>query len=78
MTELDKTVLYELLQCCKVTMNNEIGMNGFLNTARAVERVAQSLIIDAKPIALQVITITITIILLSICCATSVGSQCLM
>jgi hypothetical protein len=32
MSELDQALLFELLNCCKMTMNNDIGMSGFLNT----------------------------------------------
>jgi hypothetical protein len=55
MSELDQSLLLELLGCCKQTMNNDIGMSVFLSFDRAVERLTQTLIaLDCKPLALLV------------------------
>jgi hypothetical protein len=70
-SDLDQALLYELLGCCKVVMNNDIGMNAFLSTPYSVQHVAQSLIFDCKPIALLALEI------LSVCCFFSNGSTLL-
>lgn len=54
MTELDAALLYEVMCCCKMVMNNATGMIGFINSPHAIERIAQSLLFEWKPVALQV------------------------
>ena len=54
MTDLDASILYEVIFCCKCTMNNDIGMEGLLATPGAIEHIAKSLLFEWKPIALAV------------------------
>jgi hypothetical protein len=37
-----------------MTMNNEVGMEGFIHTAGAIENIAESLLFEWKPVALLV------------------------
>jgi Diaphanous GTPase-binding Domain len=61
-TELDAVVLYELVSCLKVTMNNEIGMLAVLETPDALGALARCLIFEWKALS------TIVLEILSCCC----------
>lgn len=54
MSELDASLLFELLLCCKAVMNNETGMVGMLEANRAIDVIARSVCFEWKPLALQV------------------------
>lgn len=57
------SILFEIMTCCKCTMNNSLGMEGFLAVEGAIEAVAQSLRFDGyRGLTVQVIEI------LSVCC----------
>lgn len=62
MTDLDASILYEIIGCCKCIMNNDTGMEAILVTPGAIEHIAKSLFFEWKPIALLVLEI------LSVCC----------
>lgn len=61
-TELDAVVLYELVSCLKVTMNNETGMLAVLETPDAINALARCLIFEWKSLS------TIVLEILSCCC----------
>ena len=54
LTELDVAVLYEIMLCCKLVMNNKMGMNGFLAVSGSLDAVALTLKFEFKYLALQV------------------------
>ena len=54
MSELDAALLFELIACCKVVMNNGLGMDATLEMPRSLDLIALSLRFEWKPIALQV------------------------
>lgn len=62
MTHLDAALVFEYMSCCKILMNNDLGMEGFIFTPGAIEIIAKSLMFEWKPIALIVLEI------LSVCC----------
>lgn len=53
-TELDVAILYEIMACCKVIMNNAVGMEGFMAVKGAVETIARCLRFDYRVFALAV------------------------
>lgn len=65
------SILFEIMTCCKYTMNNSLGMEGFLAVEGAIEAVAQSLRFDGyRGLTVQVIEI------LSVCCFYSEAAAC--
>lgn len=54
MTDLDASILFEIINCCKCIMNNDTGMEALLVTPGAIEHIAKSLFFEWKPIALNV------------------------
>eukprot|EP00981_Chlorochromonas_danica_P005143 scaffold1036_cov169-Ochromonas_danica.AAC.23 len=60
--EVDIAILYEILSCCKVIMNNDLGMEAFAATPGAIDIVARCLKFEYKLFALLVLEI------LSVCC----------
>jgi hypothetical protein len=54
MTDLDASILFEVINCCKCTMNNDTGMEALLITPGAIEHMAKSLFFEWKPLALTV------------------------
>ncbi|RYG98958.1 hypothetical protein EON65_50825 [archaeon] len=53
-TTIDVALLYEILLCCKLVMNNAIGMKGFLDVMGAIDTIALCLLFEYKPLALLV------------------------
>jgi hypothetical protein len=51
---IDVAMLYEVLLCCKLVMNNAIGMKGLLDVSGAIDTIALCLLFDFKPLALLV------------------------
>lgn len=54
MDEIDAVTLYELLLCCKLLMNNALGMKGFLDVSGAIDTIALCLRFEYKLLALIV------------------------
>lgn len=54
--EVDIAILYEILSCCKVIMNNDLGMEAFAATPGAIDIVARCLKFEYKLFALLVRT----------------------
>lgn len=52
--EIDAVILYELLLCCKLLMNNSVGMKGFLDVSGAIDTIALCLRFEYKLLALMV------------------------
>lgn len=57
-TDFDAALLFELVSCCKVVMNNATGMQGVLCVPHAIEAVCRALLFDWKPLALLVLAST--------------------
>ena len=57
MTNLDAALLYEIMACIKTIMNNAVGMEGMIEHSNAIERIAETLRFEWKPLALQVLEI---------------------
>eukprot|EP01038_Epipyxis_sp_PR26KG_P007971 gene7971-10811_t len=55
MSELDTAILYEILNCFKVVMNNDTGMEGFLDCDSSVGIICKCLRFDNKLITLLVL-----------------------
>jgi hypothetical protein len=53
-TELDIAILYEIMTCCKVIMNNAVGMEGFMAVKGAVDTIARCLRFEYRVFALLV------------------------
>lgn len=53
-SELNIAALYEIMLCCKLVMNNAIGMNGFMKVVGSLDAVALCLKFEFKYLALQV------------------------
>ena len=53
-TELDIAIMYEILTCCKVIMNNAVGMEGFMAVKGAIDTVARCLRFEYRLFALLV------------------------
>ena len=52
--EIDAVILYELLLCCKLLMNNAVGMKGFLDVSGAIDTIALCLRFEFKLLSLMV------------------------
>ena len=70
-TELDVTILYEILLCCKVIMNTALGMDAFLAVNGSIETIARCLNFDYKLMSLLALEI------LSVCSYYSEDSCCM-
>ncbi len=57
MTNLDAALLYEIMACIKTIMNNAVGMEGIIEHSNAIERIAETLRFEWKPLAMQVLEI---------------------
>ena len=57
MTNLDAALLYEIMACIKTIMNNTVGMEGVIEHSNAIERIAETLRFEWKPLAMQVLEI---------------------
>lgn len=55
LSEIDVSILYELLTCCKALMNNRVGMDGFVAIDGSVSVIARCLNFEYKALALLVI-----------------------
>lgn len=62
LNDFDIAILYEILLCCKVAMNNSVGMDAFLQVDTALEAIARCVRFEHKLFVLQVLE------LLSVCC----------
>lgn len=54
MDEVEAAILYEILLCCKLVLNNMMGMKGFLAVTGSIDAIALSLRFEFKHLALLV------------------------
>ena len=54
MTDGDVAILFELILCCKLVMNNSMGMEAFLSVVGSIDTIALCLRFEHKYLALQV------------------------
>jgi hypothetical protein len=54
LTEFDFSLLYEIMSCCKLIMNNSLGMDGFLSVDCSVQKIALCLTFENKAYSLLV------------------------